>query len=149
VRRVYGAILKSSRSCLHNARAFLCAQRLLFARLFFVRSIFYSRNILKISRILFARLSLCAAFSYSRAILKSSRFLFARLSLCAEFFFWVCPMEHLNRSSVHLPAIVHGGERQFVQEDFVSDEYSPLLLSHEPTLWYRCHQLFGLGAPYF
>ena len=156
------------------SRAILKSSRSPFARLFFVRSIFYSRAILKSSRFLFAHLSLCAALYYSRAILKSSlslcyprailkssRCLFARLSLsaassiyapfymrsifysrailkssqslfarhsekrCVLFCFWVCPMEHINCSSLHLPAIVHGGERYFVQEDLLSHEYSP------------------------
>ena len=87
---------------------------------------------------IFARLSLSAASSiyapfymrsifYSRAILKSSQSLFARHSekRCVLFCFWVCPMEHINCSSLHLPAIVHGGERYFVQEDLLSHEYSP------------------------
>jgi len=65
---------------------------------FFVRSVFYSRAILRSSRslfvrlsscILFARLALCVAFFfYSRAILKSSRSLFVRHSLCAAFCFF-------------------------------------------------------------
>jgi len=86
---------------------------------------------------LFARLSLSTASSicthffvrsvfYSRAILKSSQSLFASLSLCAASFFpWVCPMEHIICSSLHLPAIVHGGEWYFVQEDLLSHEYLP------------------------
>jgi len=91
---------------------------------------------------------------YSRAILKSSRSLFARLSFCKAFLFWVCPVEHMTRncSSLHLLAIVHGGawEWWFVQEDLMSHEiFPPDLLSHEPTLGFRRHQLSGLGAPSF
>jgi len=49
-------------------------------------------------------------------------------------------MEHINCSSLHLPAIVHGGDQYFVQEDLLSHEYlSQDLLSHEPTLWFRRH----------
>ena len=79
---------------------------------FFERSVFYLR---------------CAAFFYLRVILKSSQSLFARHSekRCVLFSFWVCPMEHINCSSLHLTAIVHGGERYFVQEDLLSHEYSP------------------------
>jgi len=83
---------------------------------FFERSVFYLRAF-----------SLCAAFFYLRAILKSLQSLFARHSekCCVLFSFWVCPMEHINCSSLHLTAIVHGGERYFVQEDLLSHEYSP------------------------
>jgi len=83
---------------LHDVCAFLCAMRFLFARLslgafsirvpFFVRSVVYSCDFL------------CAQLFYLRAL------------LCAPHFFCrVCQMEHMNCSSQHLPAIVHGGER--------------------------------------
>ena len=84
---------------------------------------------------------------YLRDILKKSRSLFARLSLsAASCFFWVppvCPMKHINCSSLHLPAIVHGGERYFV--------------TRRPSVSWICgpktlcltNQLFGLGAPSF
>jgi len=87
-----------------------------------------------------------SVFFYLRAILKSSQSLFARHSekRCVLFFFWVCPMEeHINCSSLHLIAIVHGGERYFVQEDLLSHEYSPPRPSVSRT------NSFGLGAPSF
>ena len=131
------------------SRAFLCAQcypinkpfwkaRYLFAirEPFWKACDLYSRAFPWAHRLLFARLSLCrAAFPickpfwkarnlYSRAILKSA-------ASCV--FLWVCPMEHINCSSLHLPAIVHVGERCFVQEDLLSHEYSPPRLSVSRT----------------
>ena len=109
-------------------------------------SLCYSRAILKSPRSLFAHLffsaasSICTPFfvrsiSNLRAILKSSQSLFARHSekRCVLFFFGGCPMEHINCSSLHLRAIVHGGERYFVQEDLLSHEYSPPRLSVSRT----------------
>ena len=49
-------------------------------------------------------------------------------------------MEHINCSPLHLTAIVHGGERYFVQEDILSHEYSI------PKTFCLTNQLFGLGA---
>jgi len=51
----------------------------------FVRSVFYSRDILKNSRCLFARLSLRAAFSIRETFLKA-RDLYSRVFLCAHCF---------------------------------------------------------------
>jgi len=168
-----------------------------------VRSVFYSRAILKSSRFLFAShseklaISIRAPFFERSVVLLASRseklaisLLFASQSekitifirapffersvffllafLCAQHFpfashseklaisirapfwkalclvfFWVCPMEHIYCSSLHLTAIVHGGERHFVQADLLSHEYSPLRPSVSRT------NSYGLGAPSF
>ena len=123
------AILKSSRTVF--VRLVLCAA-------FSIREPFgktrdlYSQAFLWAQRFLFARHSEKLAISIrvsssmrsvfcSRAILKSSRSLFARFSLsAASCFFWVCPMDHINCSSLHLPVIVHGGENISFQEDVLS-----------------------------
>jgi len=118
------AILKSSRSPL--------------ACLFFVRSVFDSRTILKSSRFLFARLSLCAAFPirepfwkarnlYSRAILKSA----------ASCFFSGLPngtKERKKKGSEWGRAIFRP-RRPSVSWIFAPQDF----LSHEPTLWFRRH----------
>jgi hypothetical protein len=111
------------------SRAFFCAQRFLFAR--HSQKLAISIRTSSFVRIIF----------YSRAILKSSRSLFARLSLsAASCFFWVCPGENINCSSLHLPAIVHGGERYFVsRRPSVSWIFGP-------KTFYLTNQLFGLGA---
>ena len=102
-------------------RAFLYAQCLPLARLFFVRSIF-----------LFT--------SHSEKLAISIR---APFFVRSVLFFWVCPMEHINCSSLHLTAIVHGGEQYFIQEDLLSHEYSP----PRPSVS-RTHSL-SLGVPSF
>ena len=52
--------------------------------------------------------------------------------------FWGLPMEHINCSSLHLLAIVHGKVRRFIQEDLVSHECSHL------KTFCLTNQLFGL-----
>ena len=125
------------------SRAFsLCAASSICAP-FVARSVFYSRAF-----------SLCAAFSYPQAILKSSRSLFARLSLCLVFCFfgfaqWNIWIVFLY---ISLPLCMGESDNSFKKTlCLMTRTICPqdLLLSHEPTLWFRRHQLFGLGAPSF
>jgi len=143
------AILKSSRSLF--ARLVLCAAFSIREPFWKARDL-YLRAFLWAQRLLFARQSEKVAFSirassfvrsvfYSRAILKSSRSLFARLSLSVvSCFFWVCPMEHINCSSLHLPAIVYGREWYFVSRR------SSVSWIFDPKTFCLTNQLFGWGA---
>ena len=140
------AILKSSRFLFASHSEKLAIS---FRAPFFVRSVVLlaSHSEMLAVALLFTShseklaISLCATFFersvffYLRAILKSSQSLLARHceKRCVFFFFWVRPLEHSNCSSLHLPAIVHGGERYFVQENLLSHEYSPPRLSVSRT----------------
>jgi len=92
----------------------LCAQRFLIAR--------HSEKLVISIRPLF----LCAQrFLIREPFLKLAISIRAPCVVHRVIFVWVYSMEHINCSSLHLPAIVHGGERKFVEEDFVLHECSP------------------------
>jgi len=61
--------------------------------------------------------TLSASHSEKLVISICEPFFVCRVLKCFVTVFWVCPMENINCSFLHLPAILHWGERYFVQED--------------------------------
>jgi hypothetical protein len=139
-----------------------CAQRFLFAshseklaisirRPFFERSVFYSRDILKSSRSLFARLPLCAAFSVREPFWKARDLYLHAFLWALRLVFFGCVQWIISIVVLYISLSLCMGEKifRFKKTFCLMNVWPQDLLSHDPTLCFRRHQLFGLGSPSF